>query len=152
MIAQLSSGLKYVSAQVSLSHRGLILEPIAFVFESGPPRQILQPWIAPPTHTVTETTTHQKPPIHTIPSYISDLTQALQDLWLIGLARSDHHQWQQLQATAQAIGFHQLLPTIDRLTETLAAKPHTLNWDSQSAQPALMALTSLCQLARTISV
>ncbi len=152
-IAQLSNGLKYISAQVSLSHRGLILEPIAFVFESGPTRQILQPWIAPPTHNVTETTTtHQKPPINTIPSYISDLTQALQDLWLVGLARSDHQSWQQLQTTAQAIGFHQLLLNIDRLTETLSAKPHTLNWSSQSAQTALINLTSLCQLARSISI
>jgi hypothetical protein len=153
-IAQLSNGLKYVSAQVSLSPGGLLLEPIAFVFESGPTRHILQPWIAPPTDHVSQPiTNNQKPPTATIPTYISDLTQALQDLWLVGLARSDHHsQWQQLQITARAIGFHQLLPNIDRLTETLSAKPHTLNWTSQSAQSALINLTNLCQLARSINV
>jgi hypothetical protein len=152
-----ATALKFVSAQVSLSHQGLTLEPIALVWQTGPTRQMLQPWIAAPsgdsaTALPMAATTNQTMQISTptaITAYRQDLTTALQDLWLVGLDRANRQhlqQWQRLVQQGEAIGFSQLLHPIAQFTTALADKFHTLHWDSQPARESLAIITVLHQL------
>jgi hypothetical protein len=159
MLAQLQqpNTLKFLSAQVSLSRHGLVLAPIALVFQSGEARQILQPWIAPPQigkeqnvagdRELFMTTSTVKSPIST---YLQELSAALQELWLIGLERADNRhlqQWQHLSQQGSEIGFCRLLQPINYLTQAIAQKFHTLHWNRQEAQQALAIITVLSQFS-----
>ncbi len=143
------SELKFVSAQVSIGNRGLMLSPIALVFQSGESRSLLQPWIAAP-QTQTQTSESDRliipSPQTPITTYQQDLNLALQDLWIVGLDRADAQhlqQWQHLVQQGKAIGFHQFLSPIVQFTDALAEKFHTLQWDARSAQDALAIVTVL---------
>ena len=141
--------LKFVSAQVSISNRGLILAPIALVFQSGDVRSILQPWIASPQANPS-TPNSDRPAtsiVHTpISAYQQDLSRVLQDLWLVGLDRADQPHLQQCQRLVQQgtfMGFHQLLVPIVQFTDALAQKFQTLQWDPRTAQECLAIVTVL---------
>jgi hypothetical protein len=156
LLAQLSSpnSLKFLSAQVMLNHQGLLLAPIAFVFQLGESRQMLQPWVSP-----AQSNTIDNPLISTVTTvtgsasaiaiYHEELVIALQDLWLVGLDLADQQhlqQWQRLLQQGRAIGFNRLLHPIDQLTTTLAQKFQQLQWDSQPTYMTLVVLTTLSQL------
>lgn len=141
--------LKFVSAQVSISNRGLILAPIALVFQSGDVRSILQPWIASPQ--ANPSTPNSDRPATSIvqtpiSAYQQDLSRVLQDLWLVGLDRADQPHLQQCQRLVQQgtlMGFHQLLVPIVQFTDALAQKFQTLQWDPRTAQECLAIVTVL---------
>ncbi len=143
------SELKFVSAQVSMSNRGLILAPIALVFQSGESRSLLQPWIASPqaNKSTSESDRPATAPVQTpISTYQQDLSLALQDLWMVGLDRVDRQhlqQWQRLVEQGKAIGFHQFLSPIVQFTDALAQKFQTLQWDPSVAQEFLAIVTVL---------
>jgi hypothetical protein len=144
------SELKFVSAQVSMSNRGLTLAPIALVFQSGQSRSILQPWISVPQVNPNSSQVSSTPltpsPQNALTDYRQDLSLVLQDLWLVGLDRADRahlQQWQRLVQQGTAIGFHQLLVPIVQLTDALAQKFQTLNWEAGSAQEFLAIVTIL---------
>jgi hypothetical protein len=157
MLAQLSlpNSLKFISAKVAINHQGLILEPIALVFQVGETRQMLQPWVSPPQSNAINTTLPPSISTATVPrsviaAYQEELTMALQDLWLMGLDLADQQQlqqWQRLLRQAHAIGFNQFLQPVNRLTATFAQKFQQLQWDSQPTYVALAVLTALSQLA-----
>jgi hypothetical protein len=143
------SELKFISAQASISNHGLILAPIALVFQSGETRSLLQPWIASPQvhnsapESDRSTTALIQTPIST---YQQDLSLALQDLWIVGLDRAEAQhlqQWQRLVKQGKAIGFHQLLVPIVQFTDALAEKFQTLQWEARSAQEFLAIVTVL---------
>ena len=148
--------LKFVSARVSLSAAGLILEPIALIFQSGETRQILQPWLAPP-QVVAPAAAPQlvarmgnSSPVEL---YLQEMQTTLQDLWLVGLERVERshlQQWQQLVRQGEAIGFNLLLQPMQHLITALNCRFHTLNWDSQPAREALALATVLSQVARHV--
>jgi hypothetical protein len=144
------SELKFVSAQVAMSNRGLILSPIALVFQSGDSRSILQPWISDPHSNPNIPQVSNTPltpsPQNALTAYRQDLSLVLQDLWLVGLDRADTHHLQQCQRLVQqgrAIGFHQLLVPIIQLTDALAQKFQTLQWEAHVAQECLAIVTVL---------
>jgi hypothetical protein len=148
--------LKFLSAKVSINHQGLVLAPIALVFQVGETRQMLQPWIAPSQLNAIHTPLPSSISTATLPPsaiavYQQELITALQDLWLVGLDRADQQhlqQWQRLLQQGQAIGFNLFLHPVDRLTTTLAQKFHQLEWDHQPSYVALAVLTALSQLAK----
>lgn len=147
--------LKFISAQVSLAASGLVFAPIGLVFETGEVRQMLQPWIASSQigmetqiigDLVGADPTVANSPIAT---YLQELNTALQELWLVGLDRAESHhlqQWQRLTQQGKAIGFNQFLQPIDRFTQALAEKFHTLNWDKQVARESLSIVTAIDRL------
>jgi hypothetical protein len=157
LLAQLLSpnALKFISATVSTNHQGLVLTPIALVFQVGETRQMLQPWVSPAQSNAINTTLPSSISTaavsrSTIAVYQEELTIALQDLWLMGFDRADQQQlqqWQRLLQQGHAIGFNQFLQPIDRLTTTFAQKFQQLEWDSQPTYVALAVLTTLVQLA-----
>jgi hypothetical protein len=147
--------LKFISAQVSLDAGGLVLAPMALVFETGAVRQLLQPWIASPQMgseiQLTSDLAGADPivPNSPIASYLAELATALQEIWLVGLDRTDSHhlhQWQRLVQQGKAIGFNQFLQPIDRFARSIGEKFHTLDWDRQVAHEALAIVTVLSQL------
>jgi hypothetical protein len=146
--------LKFVSGRVSLDRDGLILAPIALVFESGTEREMIQPWIASPQQAKNAQAAEQvfedpgsvRSPIS---CYLEDLSAALQEIWLVGLDRADRQhlrQWQQLAQQGQEIGFHQFVRPIERFAQSLAEKFHTLDWDRQVAHEMIAIVTIICQL------
>jgi hypothetical protein len=150
-----SNSLKFLSAQVTLNHQGLVLALIACVFQVGESRQMIQPWIATAQSNMIDNslpsiTTTVTGSASAIAIYREELLIALQDLWLVGLDRADQQhlqQWQRLLEQGRAIGFSQLLHPIDQLTTTLAQKFQQLQWDSQPTYSALVVLTTLSQLS-----
>jgi hypothetical protein len=149
--------LKFVSAQVSLNASGLVLAPMALVFETGAVRQILQPWIALPEIGNQKQLTGDLAGADLIfdnspiASYVREITTALQELWLVGLDRADSQhlqQWQRLARQGKQIGFDRFLRPIERFARSLGEKFHTLDWDRQVAHEALAIVTALGQLSR----
>jgi hypothetical protein len=146
--------LKFVSARVSLSAAGLVLEPVALIFQSGETRQMLQPWVASPQVTLEKEVAPQLVD-RTVTSspialYLQDIQAALQNTWLVGLQRADRvnlQQWQQLVRQGEAIGFSSLLPSMQNLIVCLSDRFHSLNWNSQPAREALALVTVLSQVS-----
>jgi hypothetical protein len=156
---QQPNALKFVSAQVSLSRRGLTLAPIALIFQEATTRSMLQPWITAPVGDQIPTPTDPTPtlsiPQSPITNYLQELTIALQKIWLVGLDRADiNHlqQWQKLKQQGEIIGFSQFLQPIDQFTSSLSQKFHTLNWERQAVREALAIVTVSNQLALSSSV
>jgi hypothetical protein len=157
MLSQLQQPdtLKFISAQVCLDAGGLVLAPMALVFETGTVRQLLQPWIASPQIgnqiQLTGDLADADPivPNSPIAIYLAELTTALQEIWLVGLDRADSHhlqQWQRLVQQGKAIGFNQFLQPIERFARSIGEKFHTLDWDRQVAHEALAIITAISQL------
>jgi hypothetical protein len=154
---QQPNSLKFISAQVSLSHRGLILEPIALIFQEETTRTMLQPWIAAPVvdNSTTQPDRTNSQAIPTIPqspitNYLQELTIALQEIWLVGLDRADTNhlqQWRKIKQQGETIGFSQFMRPIEQFTSALSQKFHTLNWQRQAVREALAIVTVLNQLA-----
>lgn len=147
--------VKFISAKVALTPDGLRLEPISLIFQTGENRQMLQPWLAPPGASTAIQLDNipkmpQIPENPTIPTYLMDLRSALQDLWLIGLEKSDAQhlrQWQSLVERGEAIGFQALLKPIAQLTTALGQRFQTLQWESRDAQESLGIVTILSHVA-----
>ncbi len=153
-LSQHPEALQFVAGQVRLSSQGLAIAPISLILQQSSGRIMLQPWIE----------RHQPSPIiggDLIPipltsplphiHYLQQLTNALSELFLIGLQRVDSQTigyWQELARQGAALGFVNLLKPIQQLATALAAKLTLLHWDEKPAAEAMLAIALLMKLVQ----
>lgn len=122
--------LLFVSGQVSLSHQDLVLTPVAFLFERGEERFLLQPWIQGSDLERIDPGMGTNQPMgkdrsHPVKTYLNQIETALGELILVGLQEQDPDRiwrWRQLHHQGQRLGFRQLCGRIEALISALAAE------------------------------
>jgi hypothetical protein len=151
--------LRFVAGPARLGSIGLVISPVALVFQAGTsPREILQPWVdRAPTGGASPASIAgpdgPKPipsPADPIDDYPRQLLEALGELVLLGLGRADGHtanRWRELSRFGEAIGFHRLTRPVTALADALEARRHTPRWDSRPAARLTLDLAMFARLA-----
>jgi hypothetical protein len=146
--------LCYVAGQVKLAAAGLIITPIALVFEQGKTRSLLQPWIerwdgsAHLPDSAAGPLAPSPPPAHYYPGLV---LEALGELLLLGLHRIDVQgirHWQELHRQGSALGFSRFLDPIWRLLSALEAKSKSITWEGRGAAEAALTVMVFVRLAQ----
>jgi hypothetical protein len=145
--------LRFVAGQVRPAGAGLVLHPVALIFQEGPRRTMLQPWIDRygGAAALSAPNPGSSAPADPVAAYPGELTEALGELFLLGLQRADdraRRQWADLHHRGAALGFARLLDPIERVAEALETRRHTLTWDWRPAAPALLETAVLATLAQ----
>jgi hypothetical protein len=155
-LAQHPEALQFVAGQVRLTNQGLAIAPISLVLEQSGSRIMRQPWIDrhPSSH-------FPPPPLpHSVTSplpyrhYLQQLTNALSELFIIGLRRVDSQtirDWRELARQGTTLGFVRLLKPIEQLATALTQKPTQPHWDEQPAVTAMLAIAVLVKLGQELS-
>ncbi len=154
-LGEAGGNLLFVSGLVRRAAVGLIVEPVALVFQDGATRRAVQPWI--------DTSTQESAsPDGPTPSRALDplrdclqaLGEALEELLLLGLQRADGQiarKWRDLQMRAEATGLARLSLPLRQLAEALESKAHTLRWDAKPAARLVLAIALLFRLAQDVA-
>lgn len=155
--------LRFVAGHSTLGPHGLVIHPVALVFETTPatPRQVLQPWVdrtrpldAPPPPPLTPSTTVRSSEGDPIEDYTRQLRDALGELTLLGLSRVDAHaadHWRELARFGESLGFHRLVRPASALADALEQKRHQPHWDHRPAAHRALELALLVRLALDLS-
>ena len=88
---------------------------------------------------------------HPILGYPSQVMDALGELLLIGLQRTDQQtarSWQELCRQGATVGFVRFLAPLEQLANELAQKANTLRWDWRGAARAAIVAAVLAKLAQ----
>jgi hypothetical protein len=144
--------LRFVAGQVRAGGAGLIIHPVALIFQEGAHRTMLQPWIdrGEGAADLASLSAGLPAPGDPIAAYPGELIQALGELLLLGLQRADdraRRHWQDLHRRGAALGFARLMDPVAKLAEALELKRHTLTWNWRPAAVALLETAVLAALA-----
>ncbi|MBY0523271.1 MAG: hypothetical protein K2R98_07725 [Gemmataceae bacterium] len=151
-LQQRGQHLRFVSGRVRLAADGLVIRPIALVFQDGATRSGLQPWVDRRTDSKNRRAVAPGAavaPSEPIEGYLADLIASLADLWLVGLERTDANQarrWQELSHQGAALGFARVTEAVATLARSLESKGHVLCWDWKRAAHAVLDLCVLIRL------
>lgn len=147
--------LRFVAGQVRLSSRGLVIHPVMLVFEAGPARAGIQPWIdrmpSASAATSSESAAHAPDAIADFPH---NLLLQIGELILLGLSRADAHlarAWNELARHAEAIGYDRLARPVAALAESLRQKASTARWNADAATKAILELALLSRIAQDVA-
>ncbi len=151
-----ATDLRFVTGLVRLGRSGLLVSPVALVFERNNARYMIQPWIESLTQREDDRDSSQKKteqrPSESDPTtvYPSEVLQGLGELLVVGLTRagsSEIHQLEELTQRGQALGFFRFLYPLDALLEHLRMKPSALEWDWKPAAISALEGITLARLA-----
>jgi hypothetical protein len=146
--------LRFVAGRARTGPRGLLIAPMAMVFQDGPAsvREIVQPWID-RAGTSTPGPAAIEPPnrvVDPIDEYLRQILIATGELFVLGLARSDSQvagRWRELTRLGQAIGFHRLARPILALADELDRKRQVARWDANPAARLMIEIAALVRMA-----
>jgi hypothetical protein len=147
--------LRFVAGRVRLRGTGLVIAPIALVFQDASTRTVLQPWVDRSESTGSGTgllaSRRSGTPTDPIARYPGQVMEALGELLLLGLDRADDRvgrYWQELHRYGAALGFVRFLDPMRGLIESLEQKRHTTRWDWQPAARWTIAMAAFAHLAQ----
>lgn len=159
--------VRFVAGHSKLGPHGLVLHPVAVVFETGPsqPKDVLQPWVdrtrpldAPASPAPASTSPAAGAPrsaaVDPVDDYTRQLRDALGELALLGLSRVDSHsadRWLELARYGESLGFHRLVRPVATLATALEQKRHSSHWNPRAAAPPALDLALLVRLALDIN-
>jgi hypothetical protein len=155
------ANLRYVAAHARLGPIGLVLAPVALVFQDGASnrRQAIQPWVdrparaGTPSSDVRPTSSKSAPATRVVDpaeEYPRQLLSSLGELVLLGVGRADAHSaghWRELARFGEAVGFHRLTRPVSALANALEQKQHTPRWDPTVACRSALEVAVLARLA-----
>jgi hypothetical protein len=151
-LTQAPAGLRFVAGPMRLAGDGLLVEPVALVWD-GPTRTILQPWI----DRIEEGQVHAELPraestaADPIEDWNRELLTAVGSLLVIGLRRADAgvlRSWQELERRAGQLGLARLGHTAGRVAAGLVEKAGTLRWRSRPTAQRVLELVVLGRMGR----
>lgn len=148
-----SQEIRFVCGVVSRSPGGLVIRPVALVFDDGQRRQLVQPW--------TDSRPGETAPQHAEPSAASEggspltsfyrhLCDTLADLAVSGTRRCDRRallDWRELAEAGQGLGFVKFVEPIRLVAERLGQKIETVHWDPAPGAAAALELSLLARVA-----
>src|SRR5262249_33130335 len=138
----------FVAGHVALGTEGLELRPTCIVYESGPSRLALQPWIgdADKSTASAEATPHL--PI------LAELRDALAQVLIAGLQRAGdpmQKAWGYLLQLADGLGLFRLRDRISPFSESLRQKTSQPHWDWKHLATRALILLALAKLGEDLS-
>lgn len=149
-----SEELRFVAGRVRLRAAGLMIAPIALVFQEPNTRSVLQPWVDRSERTGDgaglPASRRSVTPTDPIVRYPGQVMEALGELLLLGLDRADERvgrYWQELHRHGAALGFVRFLDPMNRLIDALEQKSHTTRWDWQPAAGWIIEMAGFAHLA-----
>lgn len=157
VLSHRGESVRFVAGHVRPRGAGLVIHPLALVLEEGKGRTMLQPWVdrletsavLPPREPDEEKCLT---PVEPWRHYLRNLSDALGDLLLVGLRRTDGHSarvWREFHRHGAGLGFVRFMDPIERLAGLLAEKERTLHWENgPAAAAALLEAAVLAQLAQ----
>lgn len=157
--------LRYVCGQVTWENAGLVLRPIAAVFDDGTRRTAVLPYIdaAGEASDSARTGDRASAPARAaqpgvelagdsapdpLAEYVTQLRSELAELLLTGVRRArgdEARRWEYLSEHGRRLGFVRLAAPPEQLAEMLASRAQVFRWD---AAPATRVALELCLLAR----
>jgi hypothetical protein len=145
--------LCYVSGQIRTTVRGLVIFPVGLVFQNASGRYLVQPWIdresTPGTSTSIPHNQEAAAPLTT--SYPGQIQEALSELLLLGLRRSDARTaeaWKELHRQGEATGYHRLANILQHLVEQLDQKTRSTQWNPIPASHTVLSLLITTRFAQ----
>ena len=161
MLAALSTRadtLRFVSGMVRATPGGLVIAPVALVFQDGATRTTIQPWVAPPTPDVKTTLVAPSTALFSAPDpiadYVTQLSEGLGELWLLGLARADGRalrRWRDLHAMGAERGFVRFLGAVAAVGAWLQQSEDSLSRDYAGGAARMRDLSLLVRLAHDVA-
>jgi hypothetical protein len=154
-----SRQLCFVAGQVSAAGgAGLLIRPTTLVFEGGPTRLGLQPWVESGAATnVTQSqsataTVNAAPqtPGHVVARYPMDIIDLLGELLLLGLRRADAQlarRWRDLAREGESLGYSRLAQPVSSIALQLTNKLGSPDWTTESIRPLVLTMAVLARLA-----
>jgi hypothetical protein len=148
--------IRFIAGQISIRQGGLLIAPIALIFELDGQRHSVQPWVdtyegEAGTGFSGDSTPRLTEPIHYYPSQV---LEKLGETFTLGFSRLDDaaiRNWEQLLREGETLGFDRLLSPIASLVQILQTKRTSMKWDWQSASSHAFESLLLLQFAREMS-
>ncbi len=126
MLTRMPERVVFVAGNMHIGAHGLIVQPTAVVFAQDPEdpksRFMVQPWLDPFEEREASDTQlgNARPPLDPIDMFRAELSNALGELYLLGLNHVDaktHTQWERLVAFGLKLGLHDIMgPITDTCT------------------------------------
>lgn len=145
--------LRFVAGRARLGPGGPVFAPTALVFQDGPMRSALLPWVAPDIATMAALGPSPASQPHTrdpLADYWEQVAEALGELLVVGLARADARmaqRWRFLVQQGGQLGFRHALAPVELLAALLDEKSHRIRWDAAPAASAALSLARVAALA-----
>jgi hypothetical protein len=151
-LAAQPDALRFVAGPVALSAAGLVITPVALVFQEDPGRAMLQPWVdraqqKAATHRTAATGDVTDSPLK---QFFQECSGAIGELLLVGLRRADPQtirRWTDLTTRGEAIGLVRLPAFIGQVAEGLTQKTHMRHWSGEDTAQKLLRLAGFVRLA-----
>jgi hypothetical protein len=148
-------GVRFVSGAVRRATAGLVIHPVCVVWQEGPRRTAVQPWIdRAPAAGAAEAHHVAAAEADPLREHLQRLQEEMGELFVLGLQRADGRvarRWQELQRQGEAAGLARLAGRVAVLADALDRKGHTLRWDWQAAGRALLQLAVLVRMAQDLA-
>ena len=146
--------VKFVAGKVKLTSGGVMIRPVAVVYEEATGRKMLQPWVE--RDAQLSVSTEHLPATSTgePDAYPQQLLDALGELFLLGLNRADAHTartWSELARQGQALGYVRLAAQVQLLSAELESRSTHLRWSPTSASHHALQLAAWTRLAHDLA-
>jgi len=146
--------LRFVAGRVRLRGSELVIHPTCLVFDDGPARTALQPWVASSPSEIASTSAALPGSVDLAADPIGDyprqLLEAVGELVVGGLRSVDAatvSRWREIARSAEALGLTRLADHVGGLAGSLEAKLSTPRWQARAACASLLRVSALARLA-----
>jgi hypothetical protein len=147
--------LRFVAGPLRLAAEGLVVAPVALIFQGDSTRTMLQPWIDRWQETQGREIRRgadggRSDPIEEI---VRELLAAVGELLASGFRREERRlrAWQELRRRVEALCMSRLAPIVGRVTDGLLQQRAAIEWDWRPTARALLELAALVRLAEDLS-
>jgi hypothetical protein len=153
---QTDASLRFVAGPVRRTPRGILVEPVACVFERASQRFCLQPWIEPAsgdTNLASGELISRSPAKHPIEDQLRLVESALEQLVMTGVRRiggDDIRRWQQFPTGLESVGLIGLASLTRAATAEFERKQRDLGWQPDTAVDRTIEWLALLRLARDV--
>lgn len=145
--------IAFIAGDISIQQGGLMIAPIAVVFDVDDKRYGVQPWVDSYSGESGQEFDGEQgrellDPIHYYPS---EVAETLGEIFTLGIARLDAPTTRQLEhlcEEGERLGFSKLLDPIANVTRQFADKQRNPHWDWQAPAQGAFDLLLLLQFAR----
>lgn len=150
--------VRFVSGHIRTEGAGLVIEPIAVVFDDGSRRIGVQPWLPVVTECsdsqiVESASSEPQVPHHPLAEFFTRLEHELSELLLTGATQGNPNIWNELARASSQLGFVRFTEAIEALSAAFANRLETLRWDPQTATALIEELClRLCLNANVMTV
>ena len=154
-LADEGQALRFVSGQVKLAPAGVVLAPLALVFEKEGRRTAVLPAVDRYAGTSTcASLVHDAPSGDGVDDFLRELLAHVGELLLLGVGRPDAQvtaRAEEMARRSQALGFSRLAHAVHSLATRLRQRHASLRWDPTPAASELLELAVIARLAHDLS-